>query len=266
MNATPIPLRNVMTDDEYDRRRAEIGDQKAAKEKAGIRWEQELARLFHSSGWTQERLAEKEGRGQQYISRLVLFGRFLEFTPMGVESEKLPFLSERRFRGYWNQTTTPTGKRDNQSTHERERFQQVIRLMEATKPDLVKDRTPQQYGRKLAEKCGDGRWRSEREMAEMVAEDIDSATVENIHGSLGQMMRSTGSHGVRAEHRTVGTENHYRLFKQDKTVSYAELAEKLRPIIKKLKVEGKKNMATMVPAAVAMLAHDLEKLLDQLGE
>jgi hypothetical protein len=45
-----------------------------------------------------------------------------------------------------------------------------------------------------------------------------------------------------------------------------ELTTKLRPIVEGLKAEGKKNMATMVPAEVAMLAARLERLLNEWAE
>jgi hypothetical protein len=45
-----------------------------------------------------------------------------------------------------------------------------------------------------------------------------------------------------------------------------ELTTKLRPIVEGLKTEGKKNMATMVPAEVAMLAARLERLLNEWAE
>ena len=58
----------------------------------------------------------------------------------------------------------------------------------------------------------------------------------------------------------------WRTLKQDKTVSVNELTMKLRPIVEGLKIEGKKNMATMVPAEVAMLAARLERLLNEWAE
>ena len=70
-------------------------------------------------------------------------------------------------------------------------------------------------------------------------------------------------HGAKAERKKVGNQIHYRIFKQDKKVSVEELTTKLRPIVEGLKAEGKKNMATMVPAEVAMLAARLERLLNE---
>ena len=40
----------------------------AIRAEAGARFEQALATLFFRSGWTQEKLAEKEGKSQHWIS------------------------------------------------------------------------------------------------------------------------------------------------------------------------------------------------------
>ena len=109
-------------------------------------------------------------------------------------------------------------------------------------------------------KCTDAKWRSAREVADRahVAED-DVARVMHV-------IRTTHKHRAKVETKRVGTETHYRIFKQDKTVSVDELTEKLTPIIDGLMAEGRKNMATMVPATVAMLAAKLKRLLDEWAE
>jgi hypothetical protein len=52
------------------------------KAEAGIRWEQELARLFVRSGWTQEELVKREGKSKGWIDQRLRFGRFLNFPTM----------------------------------------------------------------------------------------------------------------------------------------------------------------------------------------
>ena len=63
--------------------------------------------LFRCSRWTQEELAEKEGRSQAWVTFRLRFGRFLHFgTMMGVRNDdpSLANLTERRFRALWAQT------------------------------------------------------------------------------------------------------------------------------------------------------------------
>jgi transcriptional regulator with XRE-family HTH domain len=67
-----------------------------------VRWEQALAVLFARSNWTQEELAKKEGVSQRHIGRHLCFGRFLNFSPFGLNAETLPNnLTEGRFRSLW---------------------------------------------------------------------------------------------------------------------------------------------------------------------
>ena len=61
--------------------------------------------LFYRSGWTQDELAKKEGKSQNYISERLTFGRFLNFIATAINLETFPKnLTEFRFRGYWQQT------------------------------------------------------------------------------------------------------------------------------------------------------------------
>jgi hypothetical protein len=52
-------------------------------------------------------------------------------------------------------------------------------------------------------------------------------------------------YNTRCERKYIGGKPHYRMFPQEKLVSIGELTDKLRPLIEGLKVEGKKNMATI---------------------
>jgi len=70
-----------------------------------VRWEQELAGLFHRSGWTQGELAKKESKTHQWVAYRMRFGRFLNFATAVANPEFMPpGLAERAFRDLWEQT------------------------------------------------------------------------------------------------------------------------------------------------------------------
>lgn len=241
-----------MTETEYEQERAKLP---ADKKEAGARFEQALAILFYRSGWTQQQLADKETAftrkkiGQQYISRLLRFGRFLNFTPVGVNPDLGPRnLTEYKFREYWEQT--------NKDHNERARFSEVVRAIQRDAA-IVKPRRPL-IGHGIISEFADGKWHSLQTIIEAIAPD-DPQQVE----ATVERMRKVNSYGAKCEKKQVGTEFHYRIFHSEKQISALELIEKLRPIIQKLKIEGKKNMATMSPPSVAILAGQLEKLLEE---
>jgi hypothetical protein len=130
-SATASPLLTLvvaqrLSHEDYQRQRAQLratyGDNRY---QAGVRFEQELARLFARSGWTTEQLAQQEGKSQQHIARMLQFGRFLGFTPARCNSENEPIakLTEWRFRNIWLRT--------NRRNNDRQRFLEVLQLMEA---------------------------------------------------------------------------------------------------------------------------------------
>ena len=112
----------------------------------------------------------------------------------------------------------------------------------------------------LIEKCGNGKWLDAGQIARRIGWN-ESDVPHLVH-----MLQSSHKHRASVETKKVGGEIHYRIFKKDKSVSVEKLTMKLRPIVEALKAEGKKNMATMVPAEVAMLAARLEHLLNEWAE
>ena len=133
-------------------------------------------------------------------------------------------------------------------------------LQSAERPPTRKPPMSPKVGRNMVARLRPGKWYS----AKTVAEDA-GITERDIHSVL-RTMCWRPAHGAKAERKKVGNQIHYRIFKQEKTVSVEELTTKLRPIVEGLKAEGKKNMATMVPAEVAMLAARLERLLNEWAE
>ena len=115
-------------------------------------------------------------------------------------------------------------------------------------------------GKSIKEHFADGNWYWPSLIAERIGAD-EAHVLDTING-----MSKNGYFGCRVERKRVGTHTEFRIFKEDKTISLDELIEKLAPIIKELKAEGKKNMATMSPATVAHLAGKLSNLLDEWAQ
>jgi ribosomal protein L19E len=67
-----------------------------------------MARLFVECGWTQGKVAARMGKQQAWVSKRLIFRRFLSFNPSGIKQTKS--LAERLFRSLWAQTTG-SGKR-----------------------------------------------------------------------------------------------------------------------------------------------------------
>ena len=112
----------------------------------------------------------------------------------------------------------------------------------------------------IKDQFANGKWHSIDKIVERLRADKNHV-LETIKG-----MSKTGDFCCRVERKRVGQHIEFRIFTKDKTVSVEELTTKLRPIVEGLKAEGKKNMATMVPAEVAMLAARLERLLNEWAE
>jgi hypothetical protein len=61
--------------------------------------------LFYRSGWTQEELRRRKVSSRNGLIAMFAFGRFLNFSPTGLNAETLPkTLTEGRFRHFWEQT------------------------------------------------------------------------------------------------------------------------------------------------------------------
>jgi hypothetical protein len=247
---------NRMTQAEYERERERIKETYGDNSRdAGARREQELARLFYRSGWTQEVLAKMEGKSQSHLAKMLRFGRFLEFSSMELNSDSSPSnLSERKFRDYWERT-------DKEENNERIRFRAVLdlineetRLGQSTAPKFA-------VGRALVEKFADGKWHARETIGKAFPEtpptDIDAVLYH---------MHAKGTYGCRLEKRKNGRSFDVRIFRKVREVPAGELKEKLGPLIKQIEAEGRKNAATLSVSTVALLGVQLRKLLEEWTE
>jgi hypothetical protein len=116
-----VPLTSRMSEAEYDAVRAALGNRKDAKAK----WDQELCKLYVTSGWTTAALARKEGIHLRTMQFRLVFGRFVAFADtrtMVRGSPILQGLTERGFRGRWTETVN-TG-------NEYQRFEAVLKALQ----------------------------------------------------------------------------------------------------------------------------------------
>jgi hypothetical protein len=147
--------------------------------------------------------------------------------------------------------------------HEHERAQQLDteHLDAIQKGELrVSRRRRPKIGKAVLEKFCDGKWHSLDAIVEEMA-PIE-ASFDHVKAMVEQM-RWRATYNTRCERKYIGGKPYYRMFSQEKLVSIGELTDKLGPLIAGLKVEGKKNMATISISKVAIIAVQLERQLKE---
>jgi hypothetical protein len=184
---------------------------------------------------------------------------------MGVNAENpTNNISERRFRSYWERT-------DKKESNERIRFQAVIKLM-AEDDEMRRERgllekeertnlkASRQLGEDIRNAFCDGKFHRLSTIANQV-----KAPEHDVQAFLDSAL--TGKGATRTEKKKDGKSFKYRIFKNSRRtgqrfISPDELKQKLDPIINSLIAEGKKNSATVSTVAVADLARQLQKTID----
>ncbi len=244
----------AISDEEYARRRQEIEETcPTRRDDVHARRDQALADLFYRSGWTQDRLAAKEGKSQQWVSFRLRFGAFLHFTTTGSNPTKPPVnLTERAFRKLWEQT--------DKQADERARFRVVAEML-AGKTRIGEPHTPKtDVATKLLAFADGKSWHTARQLAKDVEAD-EQEVLTVLDG-----MRTRGTYRTHCERREFKSTHQYRMTRASwKKVDMEKLRADVEPILEKLEAEGRKNMATMSPGTVAYLTHQLRKLLESLA-
>jgi hypothetical protein len=114
-------------------------------------------------------------------------------------------------------------------------------------------------GEAIVEYFGGGRWHHLRDIAAGVEqpEDHVARTLDAMVGVV--------ANGAVTERRKSGKSYSYRIFRTtgQAAVGFEELITKLGPILEGLKVEGKKEWATVSPPTLAGLAIQLQRQLDE---
>lgn len=242
---------------EYRRERERIGALLKGTQ-ATAHADQELAGLFYRSGWRQEDLAQEERKSRPYITRRLLFGRFLADVPIGTNPEFATIrasLTEGKFRAFWELTE---GKSDGP------RFVAVRRM-------LLEARDRYGYRRGLAETvvnvCGDAEWHRITTITRRVQEVDQEATEAEITTMLDGMVKAKGRQYGAFVSRRTGVASNYRIERitQPQWIELSLLMGKLAPLLQGLKEEGGKNHVTCSPGTVAKYAHDIEQLVEELA-
>ncbi len=241
---------------ERERIREALGD---TSKEATAKRDMALADLFYRSGWTQERLAEVEGKSQSWVKERLRFGRFLNFSAMALKSESLPKdLTERLFRKYWEAT-------DKSLKKDELRFREVIRMIE----DGIELKTRARVFKDIVDQFCDGKLYSPEEIAKAI-----DAPHEDVNRVLDAACKpkSQYRHTARVEAKKSGKDMspnyfvRYRLFKADKNVPLSEVRQKLSPLIKDLAQQSENDIARFSRADCKRIASELRNLIKEWGE
>lgn len=247
----------MMTETEFDQEKARLvalyGN---APKDAMYKRNNAFALFYATSGWNQTRLAKQEGIHQTRISQLLIFGEFQIYF----KTKCLKDFDDKEglFRAHWRRTE------ETASRHAR--FDAVIDVLDAAQqaPSLPVKRGSKRLATKILELFADSRWHNLSVIYTRI-EDIP----KNIDTVL-DAMRLRGAFHTFCERRRGSKDEggwQYRFTKHHgQHVNYGVLMTELEPIIQRFKEEGQKNMATMSPATVTVITHDLIKTLEKLAQ
>lgn len=239
---------------ERDRIRVTYGDGTRTPQ---AKRDQELARLYDKSRWTQRALAEIESIASSYTCYRLRFGRFLNW--LLTNSEQAETLSadlhETRFRAYW----TKTDKNMTETT----RFEDVKAMIDADHDKPATPRGKNIMVKRLLAEFGDGEFHAVRVMATKL--DVPQ---EKLLTTL-EGMRLHGFHHTEAERRRAPATDggwRYRLRPhRGHVVPYDTLREELKPFLDELRYQGQQDQYKLAPFVFTNMAHKIEQALDKLA-
>lgn len=143
-----------MTDEQFEARLANIKEQCQAKVKEAFgERDQAMSKLFVESGWSQQAIADRIGKSQDWVSKRLRFGRFCEFLNTRVVKKLPGSLSEGVFRKYWKKHSP--GKSRANTPAETKIFQAIIDDMESQYEITVSQ--PLNVAKLIRENCLDGK-------------------------------------------------------------------------------------------------------------
>lgn len=217
---------------------------------AGARRDQELAAVFYRSSWKQEELAKVVGKSAFWVSKRLLFGRFLGFLSDDKKSEfTTSKLTEGGFRKYWDLT---------KGNNEYQRFTEVLRQMAESTP-AAKKRLG--IGTKIIDEFGDGEWHRLEKIAEHVEQPPES--LRELLNHLGQQNRRVAL----CEKRPGGKSFSYRIVKAGgRKIDLDALMQELEPILEIMEYQGAQHRAALSPSTVLTCTHNIRKLLKTLDQ
>jgi hypothetical protein len=228
--------------------------------------DQEMARLFETCDWSQERIARAVGQSQRWVSYRLTFGRFLSFST-ACSNHKAPDMSsltEGRFRAAYAKTK---GK-------EKERFADVLRSIDTDSHPPGYRRQVDKPGVRAAvrEVLSDGRWKTIRELQAQVTARIPDLPPSCVSAAVRELQR-VPPRGFFMESKHAGRLHQYRVCKgvpvpagEDLVKEVTRLRDGVGPIIEELKQWGRAHEFQMSPGAIRRIASQLEKLFGRLLE
>jgi hypothetical protein len=256
----------MMTEQQFDERLARIEEGHASRREQAAAWrDQEMARLFEESEWTQQKIARKVGKTQRWVSYRLLFGRFLSFrTTCSKDAPGIASLTEGAFRTLWKKTG---------SKKESARFAEVLTMLEKQPPPGPKPPPVNKVGLAAAvrELFEDGKWRTVRQAVEAIRPRFPGLPDETLAASV-RWLRSHPPRGYQIEVKHLGKVGQYRLrragrdLKEVPALDVDRFLEGVVPIIEELKTWGGQSEWHQSPGALRRLAVQLERLIAPFTE